>query len=197
MCPTGYQAYLYKAALLDVLGVENIRVDTIQGVLNYKRPGKDSKVRWSPPSALRRIDLILCDEASQYEDREWQRFFTCIKEQPHSPYVVVVSDFQQLQPVASGGLCKAFCDRMQKCPLDTVHRSTDEEHKLFCNRIRCEQLDRRRLEEYFGDRHWQDELLDAVRRGMRLAEEAREVFAWLTCTNKGASEVCKAALKLL
>ena len=86
VCPTGYQVYMYKAALPDVPGVENIRVDTIQGVLNYKRPGKDSKVRWSPPSALRRIELILCDEASQYEDREWERLFGSIKEQPHSQF---------------------------------------------------------------------------------------------------------------
>ena len=49
VCPTGYQVYLYKAALPDVQGVENVRVETIQGVLNYKRPSKDSKIRWSPP----------------------------------------------------------------------------------------------------------------------------------------------------
>ena len=35
-----------------------------------------------------------------------------------------------------------------------------------------------------------------MRTGMRLAKEAQEPFAWLTCTNKGASEVCKAALTL-
>ena len=35
-----------------------------------------------------------------------------------------------------------------------------------------------------------------MRTGMRLAKEAREPFAWLTCTNKGANEVCKAALEL-
>ena len=35
-----------------------------------------------------------------------------------------------------------------------------------------------------------------MRTGMRLAKEAQEPFAWLTCTNKGASDVCKAALKL-
>ena len=36
-----------------------------------------------------------------------------------------------------------------------------------------------------------------VERGIHLGEEAREPFAWLTCTNAGASEVCKAALNLL
>ena len=43
-------------------------MDTIQGVLKYQRPGADGKVRWAPPTALRRIDLILLDEGSQYED---------------------------------------------------------------------------------------------------------------------------------
>ena len=61
VCPTGYLVHQYKSRLPDIEGVENIRVDTIQGVLNYKRAGSDSKVTWSPPSALRRIDLILVD----------------------------------------------------------------------------------------------------------------------------------------
>ena len=55
-------------------GIENVQVDTIHGVLGYKRPGPDGKVVWAPPSALRRIDLILVDEASQYDNKEWKRF---------------------------------------------------------------------------------------------------------------------------
>ena len=73
------------------------------GVLRYKRPGQDSKVSWSPPSALRRIDVLLCDEASQLADAEWQRFFTGIWEQHHLPYTLLCADFQQLAPVGSGG----------------------------------------------------------------------------------------------
>ena len=38
VCPTGYQIYCYKAMLPDIEGIENIRVDTIQGVLKYKHP---------------------------------------------------------------------------------------------------------------------------------------------------------------
>ena len=112
VCPTGCLVHSFKARLPYADGIENIRVDTIQGVLNYKRPGADSKVRWSPPSALRRIDLILMDEASQYEDVEWERLFGCIREQPHKPYVCIGADFQQLQPVVSGGSCRRFCECM-------------------------------------------------------------------------------------
>ena len=59
VCPTGMLVHAYKSKLPDRDGIENIRVDTIQGVLNYKRAGADSKVTWAPPSAMRRIDLIL------------------------------------------------------------------------------------------------------------------------------------------
>ena len=104
--------YVFKSQLPEFGGVEQIAVDTIQGVLKYKRPGADSQVTWVPPSALRRIDVLLCDEASQYEDLDWERFFVSVKEQPHKPYVAVVADFQQLTPVTSGGLYKTMCKGM-------------------------------------------------------------------------------------
>jgi hypothetical protein len=198
VCPTGLLVHHFKSQLPEVDGIENVRVDTIQGVLKYKRPGKDEKVRWAPPSALRRIDLILVDEGSQYDDQEWERFFTCVKEQPHLPYTVVVADFQQLQPVVSGGKCKAFCERMVTVTLDTVYRSTDEEHLLFQNRIRFEQPTRERLTEYFGDHHWRRYSLDeCVAYGMQMAKETEKVFTWLTSTNRGSSEVCAAALRII
>lgn len=75
MCPASTNVYVFKSQLPEFDGVDKIAVDTIQGVLKYKRPGADSKVTWAPPTALGRIDVILCDEASQYEDIDWQRFF--------------------------------------------------------------------------------------------------------------------------
>ena len=50
-----------------------MQADTTHGVLGYKRKGADEKVQWAPPSALRRIDVILVDEASQYDNLEWKR----------------------------------------------------------------------------------------------------------------------------
>ena len=196
VCPTGQLVHAFKSQLPDFDGIENIQVDTIQGVLNYKRPGKDGYVRWSPPSALRRIDVILTDEGSQYPDAEWERFYTSIKEQPHLPYSVVIADFQQLQPIGSGGMCRAFCDKMQTVTLDTVYRTCDEEHLLFQNRIRFEQPSRKVLQEYFGDRHWDRYSMDeCVAYGMQIAEYTEAPFTWLTSQNKGASEVCAAALR--
>ena len=91
VCPTGTNVYVFRSQLPEFDGVEKIAVDTIQGVLKYKRPGADSKVAWAPPSALRKIDVLLCDEASQFEDLDWRRFFVSVKEQPHKPYCAVVA----------------------------------------------------------------------------------------------------------
>ena len=109
VCPIGTNVYGFKSQLPDSEGIEKVSVDIIQGVLKYKRPGADSQVAWAPPSALRRIDVLLCDEASQYEDLDWERFFKSVFEQPHKPYCAVVADFQQLQPVTSGSLCRFQC----------------------------------------------------------------------------------------
>jgi hypothetical protein len=154
ICPTGYLVHQYKSRLPDREGVERIRVDTIHGVLNYKRKGADSKVVWTPPSALRKIDLILADEGSQYSDEEWERLFSVIREQPHQPFTSVVADFKQLQPVVSGGSCERFCQQMQTVELKTVYRTADSEHLIFLNSIREKQPTRGDLEEYFGARHW-------------------------------------------
>ena len=195
VCPTGTNVYSFKSQLPQFEGVDKIRVDTIQGVLNYKRSGSDSKISWSPPSAMRKIDVILCDEASQYEDSAWSRFFSVVKEQPHLPYTCVVADFQQLQPVSSGGLCESFCKLMETIELETVHRSADPDHLLFLNRIRHVQPTRVELVDYFGDRHWGSLTLpEAVARGQVLAEETGHPFTWLCHNNKGAADVCQAAL---
>ena len=109
-------------------------------------------------------------------------FFTSVKEQPHKPFAVVVVDFQQLQPVVSGGVCRQFCERMQSVELKTVYRSSDETHLIFLNRIRFQQPERSVLAEYFGDRHWRGATLEAcVVRGIQLAREAGQSFSWLTC----------------
>ena len=99
-------------------------------------------MRWAPPSALLRIDLILADEASQYDNREWKRLVLALSEQPHLPYVVASADFQQLQPVVSGGLCQKMLYSWPRVDLDTVYRSSDPEHLLFLNRIREAQPER-------------------------------------------------------
>ena len=121
--------------------------------------------------------------------------------------MVIVADFQQLQPIGGGTHCRNFCENPQYCDrvrLDTVCRSNDPEHLLFQNRIREKQPTRGMLREYFGDRHWSTNrrsgtpvsLVEAVRRGIEIGREHDCPFTWLTVTNKGAEEVCEAALSL-
>ena len=87
---------------------------------------------------------------------------------------------------------------MHKVELKTVYRSTDAQHLVFQNRIREAQPDKATLREYFGDRHWGEYTLDeAVAHGLRIGRERDSIFTWLTATNKGASEVCEAALRHL
>ena len=151
---------------------------------------------------MRDIDVLLCDEASQYEDEDWKRVFQSVRELAHKPYCAVVADFQQLQPVTSGGVCQRHCKGMgDQVLLKTVYRTSDEEHLLFLNRIRMEQPDRPCLEEYFRERHWPSSgpyqemtLQECVAKGMELGVQQNEVFTWLTSTNAGAADVCTAAL---
>lgn len=172
VCPTGALVYAFKSMTPEEEGVDNIQVDTIQGLLKYKRPGPDTKHKanaWAPPSALRRID----------DDKPWRRFHQSWKEQPHRPMVVVVADFQQLQPVElSERLCLKWCENQERVKLDTVYRTNDPEHLLFLNRIRSSQPDRATLKEYFGVRHWkQDEGLEVcVARGVAIADDIGKPF---------------------
>ena len=194
VCPTGALVTSIKLLLPNFDGVELIHVDTIHGILKYKR-GKDANVSWVPPSAFRKYDVVFCDEASQYDDLEWTRLFKTLKEQPHSPYCVLVADFQQLQPVSGGGLCKKFCERMPCIELQTVYRTSCPEHLLFQNRIREHQVEKECIRDYFGDRHWtQYTLGECVAYGLMLAKDKGTVFTWLTATNRGSTTVCEAAL---
>ena len=112
--------------------------------------------------------------------------------------MAIAADFQQLSPVVSGGLCEAFCNKMVSVEMKTVYRSTDPDHLVFLNRIRIEQPTREILTEYFGDRHWKnDSLEDSVQKGMNIARDTGKPFVWLTSTNYGAAEVCRAALTCL
>ena len=142
VCPTGQLVHSFKCQLPEVDGIENIQVDTIHGMLGYKRTGADEEAQWAPPSAQRRIDLILIDEAVQYDNREWKRLSQAMMEQPHLPSVVAGGDFQQLQPVVSGGLCQKMLTDWPWITLDIVYRTSDPEHLLFLNRIREQQPSR-------------------------------------------------------
>ena len=120
-----------------------------------------------------------------------------IREQPHLPYVVVVADFAQLQPLSGGGSCWYHCQEMTSVQLETVYRSSDKEHLQFLERIRGRQPSRADLVEYYGTRHWKGYTLrECVAYGMELEVLKGKPFVWLCATNRGATEVCEEALSL-
>ena len=66
-----------------------------------------------------------------------------------------------------------------------------------------EQPDRSCLEECFGERRWPPSgpkqgmsPQECVAHGMNLETGTNEVFIWLTATNRGAEDICKAALTI-
>ena len=97
--------------------------------------------------ALRRIDLILVDEASKNDNKERKLLAQSVAAQPHLPYVVAAADFKQLQRVVSGGLCQKMLSDWPCFALDTAYRTSDPEHLLFLNRIREEQPGRQTLKQ--------------------------------------------------
>ena len=206
VCPTGQLVYSFKSSLPDVEGIELISVDTMAGLLCYQRP-RDGKVRWCAPSALRKIDLILVDEASQYNDRDFLRFYPTIRQQPHAPVVVVVADFQQLQSVGpSDNSWRRWCHGLPNiCQLGTIYRTCDPTHLQFLTKIRHSVPDRSTLMSYFGARYWDAaesspspmSLRAAVIRGLQMSESSGLPFNWLTATNKGAALICHHALHYL
>ncbi|MDA8583181.1 hypothetical protein N9L68_03085 [bacterium] len=66
----------------------------------------------------------------------WKQLVQELSEQPHLPYVGAVAAIQQLQPVASGGMCQNMLDTCSIITFDTVYRNDDQHHLLFLNRIK-------------------------------------------------------------
>ena len=140
-------------------------------------------------------DCILIDEGSQYDDVEMQRLFQSIQEQPHRPFTTIVADMQQLQPLVSGVFVRSLVSSLQSVSLETVYRSKDATHLEFLHRIRFKQPTRPLLDEYFAGRIWRGSLEAAVGRSMDISRSAARPFIWLCSTNRGAAEVCGAAVR--
>ena len=47
-----------------------LKADTLHRVLMYQLPGSDATVAWTPPTALRKFDVIFVEEFSQYTGTE-------------------------------------------------------------------------------------------------------------------------------
>ena len=122
---------------------DNISVETIHSAFAIYRE-QDDVVRYSPPTRLRRYELLVLDDASQIDDHITERLFMAIQELPQRPLVVVAADFEQLAPVSGGGLMQRMCSAMKTITLRTVYRTKDPALLLSLAECRIHQPAKRR-----------------------------------------------------
>ena len=176
---------------------DRIVVETIHSGFQIVRQA-DMVVQYSPPSRLRRYDLILLDEASQVEDHVAQKVIVGIRELPQRPMLCVAADFAQLRPVDGGSIMRALCDRLPCIHLKTVFRTRDPELLAFLGSIRVSQPSKAMVRDFFRGRHFECSLTEAIRRSIAWMQANHgRYFAWLCVTNKGADTVNCSALAAL
>ena len=193
LCPTGSLVHSYRDRLPDT---EKIMVDTVHASYCIGRKADVERVRYAPPSKLRRYDLIFLDEASQVEDHVASLIMQGTAELPQRPLLVLAADFQQLNPVEAGRrtMWRVFhC--VHRITLETVHRTKDRGLLDFLKVVRLRQPLKARVRLFFAGRHWPHDLAWCVKRGLQLGREKGCTFSWLCVTNSGAEKVNAAALK--
>ena len=95
-CPVGSLLDTYRLRLPPKL---DIVVETIHSAFRVTRKADEIYV---PPGRLRMYDLIIFDEVSQIDPHVWNEVSQALAELIPGPVVVLVGDFQQLQPVERG-----------------------------------------------------------------------------------------------
>ena len=175
---------------------DKIVVDTVHASYCIGRKADLERVRYAPPSKLRRFDLILLDEASQVEDNVASLMMQGTAELPQRPFIVLCADFQQLNPVTTGRrtMWRVF-NAVPKITLETVHRTKDPGLLDFLQEVRVRQPSKAAVEAFFGSRHWPHNLQWCVERGLQLGRERGCMFSWLCVTNAGAEKAYAAALR--
>ena len=194
LCPTGTLVHSYKDRLPST---ELIQVETIHSGLKLYRDRDRELAQYSPPSRLRRFNLILIDEVSQVDDDVTRMLFMAFQELPQKPIVCLAADFRQLHPIEGGDLMFRMCSGFRQIVLQTVYRTNDDELLRFLSKVRTTQPPKSDVATFFEGRHFTGTLHEAVRFGLRMAEEKETTFSWLCVTNKGADSINRAALAVL
>ena len=138
------------------------------------------------------------------EDDVWEQVRTAIVELSPHPFIVMVGDWQQLQPVHKGNLLKdTLKDMVSAGTLRHIElqrhqnaRSNDPVLLEFLDVIRNTQPTKAVPRQFFGDR-WlapgrsckdNDDIYEAVQESMRMEADGRN-FTFLTITNQGATRL--------
>ncbi len=181
---------------------ENIVIETVHASHRITRNADET---YNPPGRLRNFDLIIYEEISQLPSDVWHKVRTAIVELNPHPFVMLVGDFQQLQPAFGEPELKDTLEAMvEKGTLRHIElqqhpfaRSNDPVLLDFLAKIREEQPSKDGIHEFFGSRRLaagkncrkSEDIGSAVAASMQIERATGKSFTFLTVTNKGAQTV--------
>ncbi|CAE7408220.1 pif1, partial [Symbiodinium pilosum] len=91
--PIGLLVSMYRQRLL---AGDQLTLETLHSSFKVTR---EADAQYIPPGRLRAYDLIILDEISQIDSHAWGQIKLALAELHPRPFVVLVGDFQQLQPI--------------------------------------------------------------------------------------------------
>ena len=198
-CPVGSLLDTYRLRLPPKL---DIVVETIHSAFRVTRQADEMYV---PPGRLRMYDLIIFDEVSQIDPHVWNEVSQALSELVPGPFVVLVGDFQQLQPVMSGqGLQERLNVAIREGGLVRIEllqhayaRCRDTVMIKFLNWIRTHQPSLETLRWFFGRSGFMPKSPWAATRFAVNRERAtvpHRPFTFLTVSNDTAAKLNQARI---
>ena len=149
--PIGLLVSMYRLRLPNM---QNLTMETVHSAFRITR---DADAAYVPPGRLRQYDLIVIDEVSQIEASVWRKLRTALGELRPCPFLVLVGDFQQLQPLQGGPELETALRRQRqedhilyvKLEHHEAARSVDPDMLQFLEAARVDQPSRRALRAFF------------------------------------------------
>ena len=196
--PIGLLVSMYRQRLP---ASPNLTMETLHSAFRITRKADEVYI---PPGRLRAYDLIIIDEVSQVDGKVWRQMQTAIVELMPKPFIVLVGDFQQLQPITGPHLLRDDLEEQhQRNQVRVVEllqhqaaRSTDPVMLDFLEAARTRQPTKAELSAFFRGRVWSKDTRQAARQAMHLEQERGKDFTFLTVTNKGAAQLNLARLEI-
>ena len=196
--PIGLLVSMYRLRLPNM---QNLTMETVHSAFRITR---DADAAYVPPGRLRQYDLIVIDEVSQIEASVWRKLRTALGELRPCPFLVLVGDFQQLQPLQGGPELETALRRQRqedhilyvKLEHHEAARSVDPDMLQFLEAARVDQPSRRALRAFFEGRILPRDLALATRAAVDIETQTNQKFTFLTVTNKGAADLNVARLGL-
>jgi len=196
--PIGLLVSMYRKRLP---ATDNLTMETLHSAFRIVR---DEDAAYSPPGRLRRYDLIIIDEVSQIDGIVWSKLKTALGELAPCPFIVLVGDFQQLQPLGTGPVLQNELEQqisnrkvvMVRLLHHQAARSVDAAMLDFLEAARVQQPSRQDLIDFFQDRVWPSDLDTVCRAAKAIEDSEHKEFTFLTVKNRGAADLNLARLAL-